>query len=104
MTPDIVSKLSIELSQPITTERQVVYVLVQLRKLLDGRPEKAKPSYDSLRLYCNWVVHTSLINKTAQRIVKEADALYPRLVDETPTDAQKAFSGIGTRSKSSIKR
>ena len=91
MTPDIVRKLSAELSQPITTEGQVVYVLVQLRKLLDKRPERAEPPYESLRLYCNWVVHTSLTNKVAQGIVEEADTLYPSLIDESLTDAQKAF-------------
>jgi len=92
MTPDIVHKLSAELTQPVTTECQVVYVFVQLRKLLDTRTGNAEARYESLRLCCNWVVHTSLdTNRVAQGIVKETDKLYPSLAGKTLTDSQKSF-------------
>jgi hypothetical protein len=34
---DISHKLAVEVDQPIVTERQVVYTLVELRKLLEKR-------------------------------------------------------------------
>ena len=40
--PAIVEKLSRELDQEITTERQVVYLLAEIRKLLEIRDEKRK--------------------------------------------------------------
>ena len=89
MTNDIRSKLTVELGEPITTERQVVYILVQIRKLLDGREDDDPDPYESLRLYCNWVVHTGLDNKFAKAIVREADFLYPRLITGQLTDEEK---------------
>jgi hypothetical protein len=37
MTPDIINKITRELEQEIVSERQVVYLLVELRKLLESR-------------------------------------------------------------------
>lgn len=108
MTDEIVRKLSVILNEPITTEAEVVYVLIQVRKLLDRKEEERKElkelykqelnadladgnhlSYLSLRLYCNWVAHTCLEFGMAKDVVKEVDALYPRLVTGTLTDEEK---------------
>jgi hypothetical protein len=35
MKPDILTKLAAELQVPITSERQVVYIMVELRKLME---------------------------------------------------------------------
>jgi len=59
MEDQIIRKLAVELAEPMTTERQVVYLLVEVRKLLDRRP-KNLPPYPSLKLYCNWTVHVEL--------------------------------------------
>ena len=40
---------------PITEECHVVYLLVQIRKLLDRIPEREN---EFLRFYCDWSVHT----------------------------------------------
>jgi hypothetical protein len=98
MTNDILSKLSLELGVPITTERQVVYILVQIRKLLDSREGESPDPYESLRLYCSWAVHTSLINKFARAIVREADFLYPRLITGQLTEDEK----VGLRKRYSF--
>jgi hypothetical protein len=47
--PSIVKKLHHELAQDITTERQVVYILAEIRKLLELRQEKKK--YFALNFY-----------------------------------------------------
>jgi hypothetical protein len=49
MKPDILTKLAAELQVPITSERQVVYIMVELRKLMelngDCRPAHFKATF-----------------------------------------------------------
>lgn len=71
MERDIVRKLSDELAQQIVSERQVVYVLVELRKLLEGR--HTLDEYDVLKLCCDWAVHPKLSRAPANRIVRLFD-------------------------------
>jgi hypothetical protein len=98
MTNDIIGKISLELGEPITTERQVVYILVEIRKILEGREDEDPDPYESLRLYCNWVVHTGLDNKFAKTIVREADVLYPRLITGQLTEEEQ----VGLRKRYSF--
>jgi hypothetical protein len=72
MQHDIVAKLTEEFSQPIGSERQVVYVLVELRKLLELKG--TLDNYETLKLCCDWAVHPKLDRQSAQRIVKLVDA------------------------------
>lgn len=71
MQDHIVAKLTAEMSQPIGSERQVVYILVELRKLLElmGTLDK----YQTLKLCCDWAVHPKLDRQAAQRIAKLFD-------------------------------
>lgn len=44
---------------PIFSEEcEVIYLMVQIRKILDFKDSKY--SYDTLRFYCNWVLHIKL--------------------------------------------
>jgi len=72
MHRDIVAKLTEEFSQPIGSERQVVYILVELRKLLELMG--TLDNYETLKLCCDWAVHPKLDRQAAQRIVKLFDA------------------------------
>lgn len=55
---EIVDKLNIFLSTGLPdTEPNAVYLLVQLRKVLDHAYSNPK-SYSLLRFYCDWIVHT----------------------------------------------
>jgi hypothetical protein len=71
MDRDIVSKLNHELGEPITSERQVVYILVELRKLLELK--ETLDDYWTLKLCCDWAVHPLLDRATAQVIVSRFD-------------------------------
>jgi hypothetical protein len=76
---DIVQKLKKELAERITSERQVVYILVELRKLLEAKG--ALGNYKALNLCCDWTVHPKLDRKPAQEITKlfdEYEARYRR--------------------------
>ena len=85
MEDQIVAKLRRELERPITTAPLVVYLLVEIRKLMDRRSIR----YDTLRLCCNWAVHVELSKAAAQRIVDHVDALFPKLVSGALTDDDK---------------
>ena len=67
----IIEKLNRALSEPITTEAQVVYILVLVRKLLG--PTTKTDKYERLRFSCDWTVHTELNGPAARRTVKLFD-------------------------------
>jgi hypothetical protein len=54
----IIEKLNKHMGKCPATESDVVYALVQIRKLLEQSDEKG--SYCWLNLFCNWVVHPKL--------------------------------------------
>jgi hypothetical protein len=56
MKDELVRKIQGVLDRRITNEKQVVYLLVEIRKLMD----RDKYKDPVLRTFINWVVHTSL--------------------------------------------
>jgi hypothetical protein len=80
MKPDILTKLAAELQVPITSERQVVYIMVELRKLMELNGDGTK--YTALKFHCDWVAHPWLKGPQAQEIVKLFDR-YQELEDNT---------------------
>lgn len=62
MKDELISKLGVALSKPLEEECQVVYILVEIRKLLDRTigQEKKLGKYAVLNFYCNWAVHAEL--------------------------------------------
>ena len=61
----IYTKLLNELNNDITNESQIVYILLQIRKLLEIK--NLKPTYPTLNLYCNWVLHSKLDHPATKR-------------------------------------
>ncbi len=59
MKDELLRKIQVVLDRRITNEKQVVYLLVELRKLMD-RDDYKDPI---LRTFSNWVVHTTLENQ-----------------------------------------
>lgn len=81
----IVAKLSKEMMEPISSERQVVYILAEMRKLLELNNEKSK--YPALNFYCNWALHSKLSRSSeASNIVTMFDGAEGFLtqLDTTP--------------------
>jgi hypothetical protein len=79
----IVEKLAIHLSRPVRkpadAEPHVVYLLVELRKLLEH--DNAKEKYPVLNFHSNWVVHTTLSqSEIAEKIIRHFDEL-PNLLE-----------------------
>jgi hypothetical protein len=54
----IVDKLRLEFKQPIVAESQVVYILVEIGKLLEHGNKKK--DFPTINFYRNWAVHTRL--------------------------------------------
>jgi hypothetical protein len=79
MKDELIFKIQGVLSQPITQEMQVVYLLVELRKLMDREAYQ-----DSvLRMFCNWVVHTKLERRAegSEIILTEFDEIITGLLE-----------------------
>jgi hypothetical protein len=68
---DIIRKLSEELREPIQSERQVVYLLVEIRKLLELRGNL--DNTPALKFHCDWLVHSELRGPQAQDVVRKFD-------------------------------
>lgn len=73
----IIKKLNVELSKDIKNECQVVYILSQIRKLLDIR---GTGSYRLIRFYCNWSLHVGLDKPRTTKIISEK---FDRYIDIT---------------------
>lgn len=82
MKTAILSKLATELQQDIQSERQVVYTLVELRKLIELNGDGK--NYFALQFYCDWAVHPIMDRAGAQRIVRQFDA-YQAVMDQMDT-------------------
>lgn len=81
MKPDILTKLAHALAQPVAFEEQVVYILVELRKLIELNGDGAQ--FTALKFHCDWVAHPVLQGSQAQAIVKLFDK-YQKLEDAKP--------------------
>jgi hypothetical protein len=72
MTDELITKIRHVLDRPIRNQMQVVYLLVELRKLLDREREKYNDPV--LRTFSNWIVHTDL-TRSGIEILAEFDEL-----------------------------
>jgi hypothetical protein len=72
MKEDIAAKLNRELGQEIVSERQVVYILVEARKLLEQ--QKTLDNFRALKLCSDWAVHPKLKGPDSQAVLRHFDA------------------------------
>ena len=79
-TPDIIKKLKKELDRGIASEARAVYLLTEVRKLIER--DKAKGAYRNLKFHCDWVLHAKLTGPGAQDILRQFDAAHPLLRDQ----------------------
>ena len=68
----ILTKLEILLAHGIRSEAEAVYLMVEVRKLLEQQDVKKR--YEYLTFHCDWALHARLTGTTAQRILKLFDA------------------------------
>ena len=93
MTPDIQFKLERFFNErlPFTEEWQIVYLLVEIRKILDrGNNRK----YPLLRFYADWAVHTA-----KDRINSEIKTIMERILDEIKKANQTGVEPLNFKSQ-----
>lgn len=75
MQNEIVEKLKPILTQSVETEERVVYIMVEVRKLMEhaNLPDN---QLVTLRFFCNWVAHTKLTRGEGAEIVKLMNDLF----------------------------
>ncbi len=71
MQSAILTKIKRELALPVSTERQVVYILVEMRKLLELTRSKVK--YDALWFHASWAVHPKMSRGVAAKLLQYFD-------------------------------
>jgi hypothetical protein len=71
MRNEIVKKLRAELGQGIETEAQVVYVLVEIRKLIEHSEHRVH--YLSVLFFCDWALHVKMSRQSALLLLREID-------------------------------
>src|SRR5437879_3811745 len=72
MKDAIVEKLRQHLAGPIDTECKVVYLLCEIRKLVDDQPRE---KLSVLRLYSDWALHVDLTYpSTTQHFLEQVDS------------------------------
>jgi hypothetical protein len=77
MTEEIIKKLTVEINRGIKSEPQVMYLLAQIRKLIE-RDEKGA-EYPALNFHCDWALHSKLERSAAKAILRLFDAAQPIL-------------------------
>lgn len=70
--PAIIAKLDMLLAKGITGEAEALYLMVEVRKLLEQ--QQAKKQFEYLTFHCDWAVHPTLTGPTAQKILEQFDA------------------------------
>ena len=98
MTKDIVSKLREHLLRPMETEPDVMYLLAEVRKLLDkdkkkenGKPE---PVPFALKMYCHWALHVDLtgLDTTREFLLPIDELMVNTIAGFAPDPGRSQFS------------
>ena len=69
MIPDKLTKLRQLLAQKIEREADVVYILVEVRKVIDLEEGR----FSVLKFFCDWILHPRLERRDAKQILKTFD-------------------------------
>jgi hypothetical protein len=93
MEEAIVRKLRAHLSGGIVTECHVVYLLAQVRKLLEGEHHRPKPF--ALKMYCHWALHINLTNpNTTGEFLRRVDQFVQKTIHPYAEHSDAAFSSL----------
>ena len=73
----------------LMTESRVVYILVEIRKLIERTNQK--PRYIPLDFHCSWALHATMDRREAKRILKRFDEAYELLKDKSLDELQRTL-------------
>ena len=95
MRLDVRAKLQEEISQPILSERQIVYILVETRKLI-GLAGKGR-AFAKLEFCCDWALHTVMSWRVAKEFLRELDSEFDNLLSTTQEAFEKSLARIAVK-------
>src|SRR5258708_12095386 len=113
MTPEIVTKLNkfLDTHDPFTEECEAVYLMVELRKLLEREYKDGNRwtgEFAKVRLYCDWTVHPSIdrnptikdmMEKLKEALSNGEDTSYFFSLSELRSEMSELFRKQGLRDK-----
>lgn len=79
MTPHIIEKIQNEIDIGITRESQVLYILAEIRKILEQ--EDALSQYRYLEFHCNWVLHSKLDRAFSQKVLNHFNSAHLQILN-----------------------
>jgi len=105
MTPEIVTKLNkfLDAHDPFTEECEAVYLMVELRKLLEREYKVGNHwtgKFAKVRFYCDWTVHPSLdrnpaikdmVEKLKEALGSREDTSYSFSLSELRSEMSELF-------------
>jgi hypothetical protein len=92
MKMDLIEKLKLHLSKGITSEPDVVYFMVAIRKLMEQ--DDSSSHFGSLPFFCDWAVHSKMERAAARKMIKRFDDLYIARETQTAAEYDKTFEGF----------
>lgn len=81
MQDRIIEKLRAELTEEFERERQVVYILAEIRKHIEQSPKSVRKKFAALNFFCCWAVHSKGKGAGAERILRRFDEMQPYYPD-----------------------
>jgi hypothetical protein len=94
MKDEILQKIAAELKTPIESERQAVYILVEIRKILELA--ELKNEFPAFTLHCDWAVHPRLDRRQAKQLITRIDELLDKftLEEEGPRFTTEEYNEL----------
>jgi hypothetical protein len=75
MKGNLLTKIRNALTEPITRECEALYIMVEIRKVLDHleKQDRLDKRYGTLRFYCDWAMHIRMSKESARILVSIVD-------------------------------
>jgi hypothetical protein len=61
----ILAKLGDELGRPLKRQSQVLYVMAEIRKVIEHEQQTNEHAFEVLEFFCNWVLHITISRKSS---------------------------------------
>lgn len=93
MADNLLVPLKEALARTIEQEKDVIQLLVEIRKVIEQSPTKDR--YTQLKFFCDWPVHSNLKGTGAQKILNKYDAyLASKVLHNAPTALRMMQDGF----------
>ncbi len=92
MTPQIVTKINREIQSGITSEAQVVYILAEIRKIIEQ--ENSHDDYKYLYFHCNWALHYLMRKSQAQKVLSYFSEAHTEITEKGNSQFHGEYDAI----------